>query len=69
MLERWKESEKAYLRALTLEPNQKNAKKNLGVLYQKASSIGRLSRLAAPKPGAPAGQAFTGYEISTPLER
>jgi O-antigen ligase/tetratricopeptide (TPR) repeat protein len=62
MMEEWERAEKAYLRALTLEPNFDNAKKNLSVLYQKVQSLGRLRPVARLPAGAAPGP-FTGYEI------
>jgi O-antigen ligase/tetratricopeptide (TPR) repeat protein len=68
LLERMKDSETAYLKALAMDPNFDQAKKNLGVLYSKAQAKGQLRKVppptAAPKPGqAP----YTGFEVVTPL--
>jgi len=41
MLERWKDAEKAYQRALALDPGYAQAKTNLAVLYQRARAAGR----------------------------
>lgn len=62
MLERMEDSEKAYRKALSIDPNFEQAKRNLSILYQKAQSQGRLKSVplqAAPIPGA----VQTGFEI------
>lgn len=66
LLEDWTGSEKAYLRALALDANFDNAKRNLTVLYQKMQSLGRLKQVALPPGGPRPGVPFTGYEILPP---
>lgn len=63
LLEKYQPAEDAYRKALSLEPNYDQAKRNLSVLYAKAQSLGRLRKLTAPTPGATPGP-FTGYEIA-----
>ncbi len=63
LLDRWQESEQAYLRALTLNHDFQQAKNNLSVLYQKAKAAGRLKAVAPPPPGAVLAVPYTGYEI------
>src|SRR5581483_11113688 len=64
MLERLKESEQAYLRALTLEPGLDQAKKNLGALYSKAQSRGQLRKVPPPTHAlAPGMPPYTGFEV------
>jgi len=48
MLERWKDAEKAYQRALALNPSFAQAKTNLAVLYQKVRFEGKRPVLALP---------------------
>lgn len=63
LTEEWEKSEKAYLKALALDSNFDNAKKNLSVLYHRMQSLGRLRAVPRPPQGRPAGEPFTGYEI------
>jgi O-antigen ligase/tetratricopeptide (TPR) repeat protein len=63
LLERWEDAEAAYLKALTLDPNQGNAKANLQVLYNRMMQQGRLRKLPPPPPGKALTRPFTGYEI------
>jgi len=51
MLERWRDAEKAYQRALTINPGFAQAKTNLAVLFQKIRSEGRLKAVTPPLPG------------------
>jgi len=62
MLERWKDAEKAYLRALAISPNFSQAKNNLVVL-EKMRSQGRIKTVPAPLPGNQPAAPYTGYEI------
>ena len=60
MLERWKDAEAAYQRALVLKPDFMQAKTNLAVLYQRMRSAGR------PVPALPGIQPAAvrpGFEI------
>lgn len=51
MMERYPDSEKAYQRALALDPNFDQAKKNLAVLYQKVKALGAAKpALLRPSP-------------------
>ena len=60
-------SEAAYRKALGLDPNFENAKRNLQAIYQKAKAEGRLKTVAPPAvPSAVGSPIFTGYEIVSP---
>jgi tetratricopeptide (TPR) repeat protein/O-antigen ligase len=64
MLENLNEAERAYLKALSLEPNNEQAKRNLTITYNKAQQLGRLKRLSTGGRAWKAGEIpVTGYEI------
>jgi O-antigen ligase len=62
LLERLEDSERAYLKALALDPNFDQAKRNIGVVYHKAQEQGRLHKITSPLPNAVGP--FTGYMIT-----
>ena len=67
MLERLNEAEATYLKALALDPNHEQAKRNLTVAYNKAQTLGRLRRLPGlPRRAQPGEPPYTGYEIMPP---
>lgn len=69
LLERLEEAEGSYRKALSLDPNFEQAKKNLSALYQKAQFLGRLQKAQPPAaPPAPGSLPYTGYEIA-PLKK
>jgi tetratricopeptide (TPR) repeat protein len=51
MLERWKDAENAYQRALALNPGYAQARTNLAVLDQKMRSAGGVKAVTPPLPG------------------
>jgi O-antigen ligase/tetratricopeptide (TPR) repeat protein len=63
MLERWKDAEKAYQRALALKPEFVQAKTNLAVLYQKMRFEGRPQGPAPALPGFQPAPVRPGFEI------
>ncbi len=64
LMDRLKESEAAYLKALALEPGYEPARKNLGALYSKAQSKGALRKVPPPaKPPPPGAPPYTGFEV------
>lgn len=64
-MDRLADAELAYRRALMLDPNYDNAKKNLSAIYSKAQAVGRL-RPVPPAAPSPANLVRTGYEILPP---
>ncbi|MFA6317929.1 MAG: tetratricopeptide repeat protein, partial [Elusimicrobiota bacterium] len=69
MWEKWPEAEKAYKRALALNPKDESVRRNLGILYQRASAAGRLKTLPPPlEPAAAVKEGFTGFEIVQPRQ-
>ncbi|MCX5797438.1 MAG: tetratricopeptide repeat protein [Elusimicrobia bacterium] len=63
MLERWKDAEKAYRRALVINPGFAQASTNLAVLGQKMRVEGRLKAVTPPLPGYQPENAPPRFEI------
>ena len=63
MLERWRDAEQAYQRALALNSGFAQARTNLDVLYQKMRSEGRLKAVTPPLPGYQPENAPPRFEI------
>lgn len=63
MMENWALGDKAYRKALKMDPANENVKRNLGILYQRAQAAGQLRVVAPPANPAAYPGLFTGFEV------
>ncbi|MBI4678738.1 MAG: tetratricopeptide repeat protein [Elusimicrobia bacterium] len=70
MMEKLADGERAYKRALALDPANESVRRNLGILYQRANATGKLKALSVPLQPPPTSYygPFTGFEIIQPRQ-